>query len=372
MLLNDYLSFAQPLTLAALAAALRGREPQRLPPETEARLRAAYPPQTAPAAGAQPAHWLLAHACGTGPEVPPELVRRLLLLKAHALSQAPAGAPVGAAKRLLDFYNRDVWPVVYEQGTAETPLAHVCLPLLGLGDVNYQGYRLAAADVLELFGWAPLALPEQAGPQLLGGAEFELAYATEALERATHLLRASLVIAALSMGAPAPAGSVAPVPAISHELAQVARVVEAACDAGAAASAAPLPLALHKLARTVAEVGQASAQRTGNLLAAGAPVGLMALPGAAASLAAYSQRLSGPAPAPPEVRRVVENTGQLLGLELLAAARARALRQPARSSPALEAVVAAFGGVVNFAAPDRLLAPDLHRAARFVREYEWA
>jgi len=371
LLLNDYLLFAQPLTLAALAAALRGREPQRLPPETEARLRAPYPPEAAPAAGAQAAPWLLAHACGTGPEVPPELVRRLLLLKAHALSQAPAGAPVAAAKRLLDFYNRDVWPVVYEQGTAETPLAHVCLPLLGLGDVNYQGYRLAAADVLELFGWAPLALPEQAGQQLLGGAEFELAYATEALERATHLLRASLVIAALSMGAPVAAGSVAPVPDTSHELAQVTQVVEVACDAGAAAPAAPLPLALHKLARTVAAVGQASAQRTGSLLTAGAPAGLVALPAVAASLAANSQRLSGPAPAPPEVRRVVENTEQLLGLELLVAARARE-RRPARRSPALEAVVAAFGGVVNFAAPDRLLAPALHRAARFVREYEWA
>lgn len=356
----------QLLTLATLATLLRSDEPVRLAPApVPAASLPGWPPVSSSDVAVpahQPAYWLLAHACGTGPEVPPELVRRLLLLKAYALSQAPAGAPVAVARRLLDFYNRDVWPVVYEQGTSETPLAHVCLPLLGLGDVNYQGYRLAAADVLELFGWAPLALPERAGQQLLGGAEFELAYATEALERATHLLRASSVIAAFSMGPSAPD--------TSHELAQVAQVVEAACNAGAAGQ---LPLALHKLARTVVEVGQASAQRTSNLLAAGeAPAGLMALPGVAASLAAYGQRLSGPAPAPPEVRRVVENTEQLLGLELLAAARALELRQPARSSPALEAVGAAFRGVVNFAAPDRLLAPDLHRAARFVREYEWA
>ena len=352
------LSFAQPLSLAALAAALRSQEPQRLPAEAAAPPRAPYPPAPAPTAGAQPAPWLLAHACGTGPEVPPELVRRLLLLKAHALSQAPANAPV--ARRLLDFYNREVWPVVYERGTAETPLAHLCLPLLGLGDVNYQGYRLAAADVLELFGWPALALPEQAGPSLLGGAEFELAYATEALERATHLLRASLAIAALGAGASAATAG--------HELAQVAQVVEAACNA---APAGQLPLALGQLARTVAAMGQASAQRTAGLLAAGAPpAGLRALPGVAASLAAYGQRLGGPAPAAPEVRRVVENTEQLLGLELLAAAQMP--ERPAHSSPALAAMVAAFGEVVTFAAPDRLLAPDLHRAARFVREYEWA
>ena len=359
--MTDYFPFAQPLTLAALAAALRSREPQRLPTALEAQLRAPYPPETAPAAGAQPASWLPAHACGTGPEMPPELVRRLLLLKAHSLSQAPAGAPIAVVKRLLDFYNREVWPIVYEQGTSETPLAHMCLPLLGLGDVNYQGYRLAAADVLELLGWAPLALQGPAGPQLLSGHEFELTYATEALERATHLRRASLVIAALSAGASAPADT-------GHELDRVAQVVVEACNAG---PTRPLPLALGQLAHTVAEAGQASAQRTGSLLATGAaPTGLLALPAVAASLAAYSQRLSGPAPAPPDVRRVVENTEQLLGLELLAAVQAR--QQPTHSSPALAAMVAAFGEVVNFAAPDRLLAPDLHRAARFVREYEWA
>ncbi len=359
MLLNDYFPFAQSLSLAALATALRSQEPQRLPAALEAQLRAPYPPETAPAASAQPAHWLLAHACGTGPEVPPELVRRLLLLKAHALSQAPTAAPA-AAKRLLDFYNREVWPVVYERGTAEMPLAHLCLPLLGLGDVNYQGYRLAAADVLELFGWDPLALPEQAGPPLLGGAEFELAYATEALERATHLLRASLAIAALSAGASAAN--------TGHELAQVAQVVEAACNA---APTGQFPLALGQLARTVAEIGHASAQRTSKLLAdEAAPAGLVALPGVAASLAAYGQRLSGTAPAAPEVRRVVENTEQLLGLELLAAAQMP--ERPAHSSPPLAAMVAAFGEAVTFAVPDRLLAPDLHRAARFVREYEWA
>ncbi len=359
------LSFAQPLTLAALAAALRSGEPQRLPAETEARLRAPYPPEATPTAP-----WLLAHACGTGPEVPPELVRRLLLLKAHALSQAPGSPLAAAARRLLDFYNREVWPVVYEQGPPATPLAHLSLPLLGQGDVNYQGYRLAAADVLELLGWKPLTLEVPAAQQLLVGNELALAYATEALERATHLQRATVAIAALSQAA-------GPMdPASGYEtLAPVAQVVEAACHPGAATPAGQLPLALGWLARTVADMGQAAARRTGSLLPpapAAEAAALAALPGVAASLASHGQRLSGGAPTPPDVRHVVENTEQLLGIELLAAAQAFDLRRPARSSPAQEAVVAAFRGVVTFADHSRVLAPDLHRAARFVREYEWA
>ena len=118
-----------------------------LPGEALARLSA--PPQRptpAPASAEAAAHRLPAHACGTGPELPPELVRRLLLLKAHGMSLLASNLLI--IKHLLNFYNRDVWPVIYEQGAAETPLAHLALPLLGRGEVNYQGYRLAAADVL--------------------------------------------------------------------------------------------------------------------------------------------------------------------------------------------------------------------------------
>ena len=354
------LTLAQPLTLAALAATLRGGEPPR-PPAAEAALLAN--PASAPAA-----HWLLAHACGTGPEVPPELVRRLLLLKAHGLSLLPLANPL-LIKRLLDFYNRDVWPVIYEQGALATPLAHLALPLLGLGEVNYQGYRLAAADVLGLFGWEPLALTLPESRALLTGNELALAYATEALERAAPLLRADAALAALSALEPAPNSG-------PEALAEAARAAEAAGNAPA--PAAGLPPVFGQVAGTLVAVGQASARRTGQLLAAPPPteapdfIGLIALPAVAASLAAASQRLAEPAgPAPATVRRVVENTEQLLGLELLAAAQALDERRAAAGGP-VPAVVAAFRAVVTFVVPGRELAPDLHRAARFVREYEWA
>ena len=351
------LLLAQPLTLATLAATLRGGEPPGPP---------AASPAAAGTASTQAAAWLLAHACGTGPEVPPELVRRLLLLKAHALSLTAAVNAL-VIKRLLDFYNRDVWPVIYEQGAPETPLAHLALPLLGLGEVNYQGYRLAAADVLGLFGWEPLGLSMPESQALLTGAEFTLAYATEALERAAPLLRAAAALAARSTSEPAPT----PGP---ETLAEAARVVEAACNTPQPAAA--LPPVFGQLATVLAAVGQASARRVGSLLAASPAVesanfrSLAALPAVAASLAAASQRLAEGA-GPAEVRRLLETTEQLLGLELLAAAQVPHERQAALGGP-LPAVLAALREVVTFVVPGVGPAPGLHRAARFVREYEWA
>lgn len=173
-----------PLTLPELAAALASRDALRLPSTAESRIQACFdylhrrlataPDQPIygintglgsldnvriPAAdhGQLQANLVMSHACGTGSEVPSALVRRMLLLKVQSLSYGHSGVAVATARRLLDYFNRDVWPVVYEQGSLGAsgdlaPLAHLCLPLLGLGEVNYQGYRLAASDVNGLFG----------------------------------------------------------------------------------------------------------------------------------------------------------------------------------------------------------------------------
>jgi len=495
-----YLSPTQPLTLATLTALLRSPDAVRLSPEAEQRIGAGHAylrqrlepaasPEAAsnhaffsrlPDAGLPPAEqaqWqanlLMSHAAGTCPEVPSPLVRRMLLLKAQALSHGHNGVALTTVRRLLDFYNRDVWPVVYEQGSLgaygdQAPLAHLCLPLLGLGEVNYQGYRLTAADVLGLFGWEPLPLQAQEGLTLLSGNQFMLAYTTEALERAGHLLRAADVIAALSndvfgaspeplhealhrarahagpiqvagrlrhllagSGLPAEAWALVPpehdpqafrcVPQVHgasrDALAYVRQVVEVECSAvtgralifpdedlllhGGSLPGQPLPLVLDHLAMAVAGLGSLSERRTSYLMAgqrqlplylAAEPAlnfGLLSLPHTAASLVSQNKQLCSPssvtesgagdygplstgATAATEARRVVENVEQILGIELLAAAQALDFRRPARSAPALEAAVAAFREHVTFVARDRVLAPDLHRAARFVREYDWA
>jgi histidine ammonia-lyase len=300
---------------------------------------------------------------------------------------------------LLDFYSREVWPVVYEQGSLgaghdQVPLAHLGLPLLGLSEVNYQGYRLAAADVLGLFGWEPPQLAPALALSLLSGSDFILAYATEALERTEHLLRAAAVVRSLAVA-----------PASIDHLGDARQAIEAACNTDAPAPTSPTELltpsapasaldhALAQLTQVAAQVGAQAAQRTSALVAQPghlapepeAQFGLLALPRVAASLvqqygtwADAGDARSPHGAAAQEARRVVELAEQLVGLELLAAAQALDLRGPAAPdlepapSPALAQAVAAFREHVTFAAHDRVLTPDLHRAARFVREYAWA
>jgi len=430
-----FLSLTPPLTLATLAALLRSDEPTRLDPTDEPRLAASY--ASAPAEPTLPsAHLLLAHAVGTGPELPAPLVHRLLLLQAYRLGLSQPGVNPALVRRLLDFFNREVWPVVPEQGALgaeynQIPLAHLALPLLGLGEVNYQGYRLAAADVLSLFSWEPLTLRSQEDHALLRGGAFTLAYATEALARATHLLAAAEAIGALAADVygvvsmpdsqlqagselptqpwadgteptAAPFASPATVAAARHALAQSSLAVEAALNAAATPTpvfSAEQPAALadallrSPLAQAMAAVGELAAQRVARLVAGERQLprylapdlavgfGLLALPSLAASLVAQNEQLGGATTSnvptahtvgAAELLRVIEHTEQLLGIELLAAVQALDLRRPARSSAALEAVAAAFRAVVTFVTHDRVLAPDLHRAARFVREYAWS
>jgi histidine ammonia-lyase len=396
-----YLSPHEPLTLATLAALLRGSEAVRLAPDAE--LPHAASPLTEPAAESpapEAGSLLTALAAGTGPELPAALVRRLLLLTAYRLGRAGAAAgPV--VRRLLDFYNREVWPVVYEYGSLgaghdQVPLAHLGLPLVGLGDVNYQGYRLAAADVLGLFGWAPPQVPPALALGLLSGSDFTLAYATEVLERTEHLLRAAAVVGSLS-------------DTFAHAvfLGDARQAIEAACNADAPAptsstglltpnaSASTLDHALAHLTQVAAQVGTQAAQRTAALVAQPghlaaepeAQFGLLALPRAAASLVqqggAWADASNVPQPlqgaaAAQEARRVVELAEQLVGITLVATAQALDQREPAAPDlgpapgPALAQAVAAFREHVTFAAHDRVLTPDLHRAARFVREHAWA
>jgi len=364
-----------PLTLATLAELLHSAEPVRLAPEAD------WPP--GPAAEPAPGSGLLlACATGLGPELPSPLVRRLLLLKAYELSLAPLGATPTAVRRLLDFYSRDVWPVVYAHGSVDgrAALAHLCLPLLGLSDVNYQGYRLAAADVLGLFGWEPLVLraPAEAAA-LLGGQAFTLAYATEALARTEALGQAAVLLALGSAPAgelPVPSPIVPPASRQLIEEALSALPLPIGTPDAAPADSPALQPALVQLAEAAAALAAASAQRTAALVT-GLPApaegyGLLALPQAAASLAALAvpHPADAPVAAAAEALRVAEVAEQLLGLELLAVAQAAEL-QPAGRSLALGAAVAAFRERVTFVASDRLLAPDLHRAVEFVRQYAW-
>lgn len=126
---------------------------------------------------------VVSHASGIGDTVPPEVVRIMLLLKIQSLSYGHSAVREVLVQRLLDFYNADVLPVIFELGSLGAsgdlaPLAHLSLPLIGLGEVWYEGRRQRADIVLQLKGWEPLRFQAKEALALLNGTQFSAAYAT--------------------------------------------------------------------------------------------------------------------------------------------------------------------------------------------------
>jgi histidine ammonia-lyase len=144
------------------------------------------------------------HACGTGAEVPAEIVKIMLLLKIQSLSYGHSGVQLETVERLIDFYNNDILPVIYEQGSLGAsgdlaPLAHLSLPLLGEGEVYADGFRQPAAKVLDKMGWKPIVLQSKEGLALLNGTQFMSAYGVYVLLKSVKYCYLADVIAAISL-----------------------------------------------------------------------------------------------------------------------------------------------------------------------------
>lgn len=149
---------------------------------------------------------VMSHACGTGERVPNEVVRLMLLLKAQSLSYGNSGVQLASVERLLDMFNADVLPVVYQQGSLGAsgdlaPLAHLSLPLLGLGEVEYRGEVRPASEVMVEMGWQPIVLQSKEGLALLNGTQFMSAYGVWSLLKAQDVSAWADRIAALSLDA---------------------------------------------------------------------------------------------------------------------------------------------------------------------------
>ncbi len=146
------------------------------------------------------------HACGTGAEVPAELVRLMLLLKVKSLSFGHSGVRTAVVERLLDMYNHGILPRVYQQGSLGAsgdlaPLAHLSLPLLGAGDVWFEDKWQPAAAVLAKMEMEPLKLASKEGLALLNGTQFMAAYGCSVLFNLHKLIYLADLIAALSLDA---------------------------------------------------------------------------------------------------------------------------------------------------------------------------
>ena len=149
---------------------------------------------------------VMSHACGTGDEVPHEIVKLMLFLKIQGLSYGNSGIQLEVVERLIYFFNNDILPVIYQQGSLGAsgdlaPLAHLSLPLIGLGEVYYQGKKQVAKDVLDLLNLNAIPLKAKDGLALFNGTQFMAAYGVYCIIHSGRLLHQANLISALSLDA---------------------------------------------------------------------------------------------------------------------------------------------------------------------------
>ena len=149
---------------------------------------------------------VMSHACGTGDRVKDEIVKIMLLLKIQSLSYGHSGVQLETITRLVDMFNEDILPVVYQQGSLGasgdlSPLAHLSLPLIGMGEVIWKGERRQAAEVWEEMGWKPISLKSKEGLALLNGTQFMSANIVWSIIQAERLSDWADKIGAMSLDA---------------------------------------------------------------------------------------------------------------------------------------------------------------------------
>ena len=146
------------------------------------------------------------HSCSIGQPIDETIIRLMLLLKAHALSMGFSGVQVETVQRILDFYNNDILPVVYDRGSLGAsgdlaPLANLFLPLIGEGEVFHNGKRFKGSEILNIFGWRPIKLKSKEGLALLNGTQFMSANGIKALIDGWHMVKCFDLIGAISLEA---------------------------------------------------------------------------------------------------------------------------------------------------------------------------
>ncbi|CCZ13449.1 histidine ammonia-lyase [Prevotella sp. CAG:1092] len=410
---------------------------------------------------------MMSHACGTGDRVPNDIVKIMLLLKIQSLSYGFSGCQLATVNRLIDFFNNDVYPIVYMQGSLGAsgdlvPLAHLSLPLVGLGEVEYKGKVLTSVELLKKFKWQPIQLASKEGLALLNGTQNMGAFAVWSLLQSQRLSKWADKIAAMSLDAYY--GLTAPFTDAVHqvrphkgqivtaarmlELLEGSEIIEkpksyvqdpysfrcipqvhgtvkdtikyvrsvvdvevnsatdnpTVCpDEDLIISAGnfhgePIAMPMDFLAIALCELANISERRIYKLVSGtrGLPSFLIANPGVnsgfmipqytAASIVSLNKTLSTPssvdsipssqgqedhvsmgANAAIKLYKVVLNTERVLAIELFNAAQALDFRRPLKSSPAVEAIHAAYRKVVPFIVDDEVMYPHIAQSIEFLK-----
>jgi histidine ammonia-lyase len=410
---------------------------------------------------------MMSHACGTGDRVSNDIVKIMLLLKIQSLSYGFSGCQLATVNRLIDFFNNDVYPIVYMQGSLGAsgdlvPLAHLSLPLVGLGEVEYKGKVLTSVELLKKFKWQPIQLASKEGLALLNGTQNMGAFAVWSLLQSQRLSKWADKIAAMSLdayyGLTAPftdavhqvrphKGQIATA-ARMRELLEGSEIIEkpksyvqdpysfrcipqvhgtvkdtieyvrsvvdvevnsatdnpTVCpDEDLIISAGnfhgePIAMPMDFLAIALCELANISERRIYKLVSGtrGLPSFLVANPGVnsgfmipqytAASIVSLNKTLSTPssvdsipssqgqedhvsmgANAAIKLYKVVLNTERVLAIELFNAAQALDFRRPLKSSPAVEAIHAAYRKVVPFIVDDEVMYPHIAQSIEFLK-----
>ena len=149
---------------------------------------------------------VMSHACGIGEKVPNDIVKMMLFLKIQSLSYGHSGIQLSTINRLIDLYNHNILPIIYTQGSLGAsgdlaPLAHLALPLIGKGEVEYEGKQYSGQEILDKFKWKKIKLQSKEGLALLNGTQFMSAYGVWVLLKSFKLSYLADVFGALSLEA---------------------------------------------------------------------------------------------------------------------------------------------------------------------------
>lgn len=149
---------------------------------------------------------VMSHACGTGDVVPQEIVKLMLLLKIKSLSYGHSGVQLETVERLVYFYNNDILPVIFTQGSLGAsgdlaPLAHMALAIIGKGEVYYEGQKQQTNAVYYQLGLEPIQLQSKEGLALLNGTQFMSAYGAHLVLEAYKLKYVADLVGTLSLEA---------------------------------------------------------------------------------------------------------------------------------------------------------------------------
>lgn len=410
---------------------------------------------------------MMSHACGVGDRVPNEIVKIMLLLKIQSLSYGFSGCKLDTVERLIDFFNNDIYPIVYMQGSLGAsgdlvPLAHLSLPLVGLGEVEFEGEVMTGAAVLEKKGWKPIHLASKEGLALLNGTQNMSSFAVWGLLQAMKLSDWADKIAVMSLdayeGRPEPftpaVHAVRPhkgqidtaahikqllegselikqpktyvqdpysfrcVPQVHGAAKDTINYVKSVIDTEINSATdnptvcpdedlvisagnfhgEPIALPIDFLAIALNELANISERRIYKLVSGtrGLPSFLVANPGlnsgfmitqyTAASIVSLNKSLCSPASvdsipscqgqedhvsmganAAFKLYKVALNTERVLAIELFNAAQALDFRRPLKSSPAIEAIHAAYRKAVPFISEDEVMYPHIETSVQFLR-----